>query len=135
MTTPKALEATNADYEAYQTVVQLVSKGISDGITEALTKLKDPASFGETVNALAAAQGVTASAVADPKALYNGFWTLANGVDTNFCWRSSAGVPLRSALITSAVKPTEEPVSLSGAPSPQFSIGVSAFGIGLGVSW
>lgn len=132
---PANATATDADYEAYQTVVQLVSKGISDGITAALTKLKDPASFGETVSDLAATQGVTAAAVADSTALYNGFWTLANGVDTDFRWRSNAGVPVRSALITSTVEPSQTPVSLSGAPQPEFSIGVSAFGIGLGVSW
>lgn len=135
-TKPAAVAAKEANYEAYATVVQLVSKGISEGITKSLEKLKDPSSFSETIQEFAANQGIDMAVMADPMSLYNGFWSLANGIDTDFRWRSSAGVPVRSALIASEVKPTQPPVAQSGdGLNPSFSIGVSAFGIGVGVNW
>ncbi|NEW75470.1 hypothetical protein [Streptomyces rhizosphaericus] len=134
-TAPTTAPATDANYEAYQTVTQVVSQGFSDAITTILQKLKDPSTFATTFRDLAATQGIAPTAVADPMALYNGFWTLANGVDTDFRWRSSAGVPVRSLLIADSVKPVQQPVSLSDGAHPTFSIGVSAFGVGIGVSW
>ncbi|OKJ34966.1 hypothetical protein AMK22_17020 [Streptomyces sp. CB01580] len=112
-----------------------MSKGFSDAITAILQKLKDPNTFATAVRDLAETQGIAPAAVADPMALYNGFWTLANGVDTDFRWRSSSGVPIRSLLIADTVKPIQQPVPLSDGVHPTFSIGVSAFGVGIGVSW
>ncbi|MCC9711623.1 hypothetical protein E4N62_44290 [Streptomyces sp. MNU76] len=122
----RAAEA-DADYEAYEQVVQLMSKGISDGILESLRTLKDPDAFSEQVREAAAAQGVAPESVRDTEELFEKFWALANGVDMELQWRSNSGVPVRSALIAESIAPPDG--------QERFSIGVSAFGIGVGVSW
>ncbi|MFE0365808.1 hypothetical protein [Streptomyces griseoaurantiacus] len=134
-TQPVAATGVDPDYEAYQSVVKLMSKGISDGILNALGELKDPAVFAQAVTNLANAQGASAAAVSDSTSLYNGFWTMANGVDTNLTWRSNAGVPLRSALIAQSIEPAQQPVSLSDGAHASGSFGVNVFGVGVGFSW
>ncbi|MER6288490.1 hypothetical protein [Streptomyces sviceus] len=132
---PVTAAAVDPDYTAYSSVVQLMSKGISEGILNALGELKDPVVFSQAVTNLANTQGVAAAAVSDSTALYNGFWTMANGVDTNLTWRSNAGVPLRSALIAKSIEPAQQPVSLSDGAHASGSFGINAFGIGVGFSW
>ncbi|MER6678051.1 hypothetical protein [Streptomyces sp. NPDC000983] len=116
----------DADYEAYQKVVQLMSKAMSDSILESLSKLKDPDDFVEHVRSAADAQGVSREDVR-AEDLFERFWRLANGLDLELQWRSSSGVPVRSALIADSVTPPDE--------QQRVSIGVSAFGIGVGISW
>ncbi|MEU2624305.1 hypothetical protein ABZ642_40400 [Streptomyces sp. NPDC007157] len=91
-----------ADYEAYQTVVQLVSKGISKGILDALGDLEDPTSFTHAVTRMTDEHGTKLDAA--PTDLYNGFWALAKGLSMNLSWKSSAGFPVRSAVIASSLK-------------------------------
>ncbi|MFE3928014.1 hypothetical protein [Streptomyces sp. YIM B13508] len=127
--------AVDPDYEAYQTVVRLVSNAVSDGILKGLGQLQDPTVFTNAVQQMAAAQGVSAASLSDPMDLYNGFWTLANGVAADLHWRSSSGVPARSAMIAKSIEPSQQPVALSGGAHASGSIGLSAFGIGLGIEW
>ncbi|HET7782546.1 MAG TPA: hypothetical protein VFL08_09575 [Arthrobacter sp.] len=128
MVATNAAPVTETDiYKNYEIVVQLVSKGILDGVTESLKKLKDPNSFKPLIEGLANQHGL-ASNLPDPDDLYKGFWTLANGIDTNLNWRSSAGVPEREALMVDSFKPAEPPVTRG-------SFGINLFGCGLGFSW
>lgn len=122
----------NADYESYQAVVKLVSKGISDGIMSALGELKDPNSFHLAVTKMADTHGTKLDA-ASPD-LYNGFWSLANGLSATLNWESNSGVPVRSTVIADSLKPTQQPVPNNGA-QPLFDIGFEAFGCGIHVGW
>ncbi|MEU2624304.1 hypothetical protein ABZ642_40395 [Streptomyces sp. NPDC007157] len=122
----------DADYESYQTVVQLVSKGISKGILDALGELKDPTSFTHAVTRMADEHGAKLDAAATD--LYNGFWTLANGLSAELNWESSAGVPVRSTVIADSLKPVQQPVSTDGI-HPRFGIGFEAFGCGIHLGW
>ncbi|GGX36518.1 hypothetical protein [Streptomyces lomondensis] len=131
---PARAAESDADYEAYSTVVQLMSKGISDGILASLNKLKDPESFAAHVRDAAREEGIASDAVRDADELYDRFWTLANGVDLDLHWRSSSGVPARSAMIGESVQPSRQPVARSDGQA-RASIGISAFGIGVGFSW
>ncbi|GAA5032651.1 hypothetical protein GCM10023335_75390 [Streptomyces siamensis] len=124
----------DTDYDAYQTVVQIMSKAMSDSILDSLRQLKDPQTFTAHVRDAATAQGIDPDAVRESEELFNRFWTLANGVDLDLSWKSSSGVPVRSAVIADSLEPTQPPVSRSNGQA-RFSIGVSAFGVGIGVSW
>ncbi|MEU0031175.1 hypothetical protein [Streptomyces sp. NPDC006335] len=123
---PARAAETDADYEAYEKVVQLMSKAMSDSILESLSKLKNQETFVAHVRDAADAQGVTRDDVR-AEDLFEPFWRLANGLDLEMQWRSSSGVPVRSALIAESIKPPDD--------QERFSLGVSAFGIGVGVSW
>jgi hypothetical protein len=135
MTMTNAAEAVvDSDYESYQTIAQLVSKGIADGITESLKKLQSPESLHEAVTEAAAAHGEAAPDPSTTDALYQGFWKYASGLETSFRWRSTTGVPERGYMDVRTVAPTAAPESANG-DHPEFSIGLSAFGVGIGVSW
>jgi hypothetical protein len=131
VTTP-AETAADSDYESYQTIAQLVSKGIADGITESLKRLQSPESLHVAVTEAAAANGEATPDTLTTEALYRGFWKYASGLETSFRWRSTSGVPERGYMDVRTVEPAPE--TTNGA-NPEFSIGVSAFGVGIGVSW
>jgi hypothetical protein len=135
MTTTNLPEASgDSDYESYQTIAQLVSKGIADGITESLKRLQSPESLHQAVTEAAAAAGEAAPDKSTTESLYSGFWKYASGLETNFRWRSTTGVPERGYMDVRTVQPVEPPEVANGA-HPEFSLGVSAFGVGIGVSW
>ncbi|MFD5430433.1 hypothetical protein [Streptomyces sp. NPDC127084] len=117
---------TDADYEAYEKVVQIMSKAMSESIKKSLGALKDEETFVAHVRDVAEAEGLARDDVR-AEDLFGPFWRLANGVDLDVQWRSSAGVPVRSALIGGSIDPPEG--------QERFSIGASAFGFGIGVSW
>lgn len=121
----RAAEA-DADYEAYEKVVQIMSEAMSESIKQSLSALKNEETFVEHIRDAADARGLARDDVR-AEDLFEPFWRLANGVDLDVQWRSSAGVPVRSALIAGSVEPPEG--------QERFSIGASAFGFGIGVSW
>ncbi|MBT2493879.1 hypothetical protein J7E96_36390, partial [Streptomyces sp. ISL-96] len=109
------------------TVVQLMSKAMSESILDSLRKLQDPETLAALVRDAADAQGVAPDAVRDLEDLFDRFWKLANGVDLELQWKSSSGVPVRSAMIGDSIDPPDG--------QERISIGVNVFGIGVGVSW
>ncbi|GGQ37549.1 hypothetical protein GCM10010233_64500 [Streptomyces pseudogriseolus] len=123
---PARAAETDAEYEAYEKVVQIMSKAMSDSILKSLSKLKDQETFVAHVRDVADAQGIARDDVR-AEDLFEPFWRLANGLDLEMEWRSSSGVPVRSALIADSIVPPDG--------QERFSLGVSAFGIGVGVSW
>lgn len=131
----EATGPTYVDYESYQTVVQLVSAGIQDEIRASLRKLQDPDSFHKAVGDLASAQGFASAVTMDLMSLYDGFWRLANGIEAELSWRNSSGIPVRSAMIGDSLQPTQPPAPLSEGPHTNTSLGLGAFGIGIGISW
>lgn len=76
---------TVAGYEDYQAVVQLLSRGIASGILDALEELD------------AAPDTATD--------FLNGFWSLSTGLSVDLGWKSSAGIPVRSAVLTASLGP------------------------------
>lgn len=132
--TTAAETATDSDYEAYQTIAQLVSKGISAGIESSLAALKDPETLHQTVTEAAAVNGEAAPDQETTAALFRGFWKYASGLESNFRWRSTSGVPERGYMEVRQVQPPA-PTETANGETPEFSIGLSAFGVGIGVSW
>lgn len=142
-TSPEAGEAAAEDYQAYQTIVQAVSAGIQRGVQESLKALSDPSELTSPVTELMAEAGEAAPDPAEVQRLYDGFWKLATGLSTSLQWRSISGVQERSYMNVAEIQPVSEVSSAgttqkgqeTGEQAPEFSIGVSAFGVGLGVSW
>jgi len=135
---PEAAPATPDDYEAYQTIVQAVSAGIQKGVNSALDGLQSEQGFTEFVQEHASDAEVAESMPdpADVSRLYEGFWKLASGLEADLHWKSVSGVPERSYTNAREVR-TQEASSGGATPgdTQEISIGVSAFGFGIGVSW
>jgi len=136
---PEVGEATAQDYEAYQTIVQAVSAGIQKGVSDSLKALSDPNELAGPVTEMMSASGEAAPDEAEVQRLYDGFWKLATGLNTVLEWKSVSGVQERSYVNVEQIEPATEASSAGatqGAEGGQeFSIGVSAFGVGIGVSW
>lgn len=130
---PTVASPATDSYGAYQFVAQLVSKRFADAITQVFDDLagKDEKSFVAEVQKMAQEQGAGLSI---PPDVFASFWSLANGFEADLRWRSSSGVPARSSLIADAVAKPDSTARTDGGQQA-FSIGVSAFGVGIGVSW
>lgn len=103
-----------------------MSRSIAASIFDVLEWLRDPNNFPAHIQALANDQGIAAD-LPSPAKLYGGFWTLANGMDTDFNWRSDAGVPARAKLfVRSFVVPPPHAKAV-----PEFK----EFGCRLGTRW
>jgi hypothetical protein len=120
-----------SDLDAYDTVVKVVSTEFSKAIKEALRKLQNPDDFGEAITRLAASHGIAQEAVADPMALYNGFWRCANGLNTEFYWLNSVKRPILADATVMHLEPTEKVDGIS----PTVEIGFGGFGFNLGIKW
>ncbi|MCP9985760.1 hypothetical protein LUX01_02650 [Streptomyces sudanensis] len=107
---PQEKEARSlTERDAYELITKLFSKTISDQITEALRKLRDPESFSVTVRDLGREQKVKDVDMLDPDALYDGFWKLYTGCNMDLSWSNSSGVPTKSFEIVEEIAPSRKP--------------------------
>ncbi|WP_369395576.1 hypothetical protein AB5J72_51530 (plasmid) [Streptomyces sp. CG1] len=93
---------TDSDYEAYQTIVQLISDSIEQALIDILRKARDPHTFTHVVEGMADGQGVEHSIT--QMDLYNGFWSLARGLSADFNWSSTSGVPAHSKVFAGDIE-------------------------------
>ena len=119
-------EASAEEYQAYETVVQAVSAGISEGVKDALKKLATQEEFSQAQPEMGGSSG---EAALDPEVIYGGFWKLWKGLDCELRWRSGSGVAQKSALVVDQVRDVNpetggEEITIMGSVSP-FSLGVS----------
>jgi hypothetical protein len=131
-----ALAADQADQEAYQRISDTISKIFADHMEETLKRLQSSETLHEVVTEAFAANGEAAPALEESEALFRGFWRYARGLETSFRWRNVTGLPEIGYFDARTVAPPPPPAEVASAGEhPEFSIGVSAFGFGLGVSF
>ncbi|MEU4896207.1 hypothetical protein AB0B12_26205 [Streptomyces sp. NPDC044780] len=112
---PKTRSVT--DQEAYEFIAKLFSKKLTDQIAEALAGLREPQTFVPAVRSMGRQQGLEVVDKIDLMDLYNGFWSLYNGVDLDLSWSNDAGLPQKSYEVVEEIAPTQKPVPMSDDPS------------------